>query len=59
MKDKIALQTANPHWREMIDVNLLSAMQPQEIAGAIVVSIRQPPDVTVRESWLAPTAALR
>jgi NADP-dependent 3-hydroxy acid dehydrogenase YdfG len=34
-------------------------MQPADVAGAILFALRQPPNVNVREIWLAPTAAVR
>ena len=34
-------------------------MQPEDIANAILFALRQPPNVNVREIWMAPTAAVR
>jgi NADP-dependent 3-hydroxy acid dehydrogenase YdfG len=35
------------------------SMQPEDVAGAVAFAIRQPPNVNVREIWMAPTSALR
>jgi NADP-dependent 3-hydroxy acid dehydrogenase YdfG len=34
-------------------------MRAEDVGGAIVFALRQPPNVNVREIWLAPTAAVR
>ena len=34
-------------------------MHVNDVAGAIVYALKQPPNVNVREIWIAPTAALR
>jgi len=34
-------------------------MDASDVAGAILFALRQPPNVNVREIWLAPTAAVR
>jgi NADP-dependent 3-hydroxy acid dehydrogenase YdfG len=35
------------------------SMRAQDVAGAIVYAVKQPPNVNIREIWIAPTAALR
>jgi len=34
-------------------------MSAEDVAGAILFALRQPPNVNVREIWMAPTAAVR
>jgi NADP-dependent 3-hydroxy acid dehydrogenase YdfG len=34
-------------------------MRSEDVAGAILFALRQPPNVNVREIWLAPTSAIR
>jgi NADP-dependent 3-hydroxy acid dehydrogenase YdfG len=34
-------------------------MRAEDVANAILFALRQPPNVNVREIWLAPTAAVR
>jgi NADP-dependent 3-hydroxy acid dehydrogenase YdfG len=34
-------------------------MRAEDVANAILYALEQPPNVNVREIWLAPTAAVR
>jgi NADP-dependent 3-hydroxy acid dehydrogenase YdfG len=34
-------------------------MRAEDVGGAIVYALKQPPNVNVREIWIAPTAAVR
>jgi NADP-dependent 3-hydroxy acid dehydrogenase YdfG len=34
------------------------SMQPEDVGNAIVYALRQPPNVNIREIWIAPTAAV-
>jgi NADP-dependent 3-hydroxy acid dehydrogenase YdfG len=40
-------------------VSKAGSMRSEDVAGAIVYALRQPPNVNVREIWLAPTSAVR
>jgi NADP-dependent 3-hydroxy acid dehydrogenase YdfG len=40
-------------------VNKQGSMRSEDVGNAIVFALQQPPNVNVREIWLAPTAALR
>jgi NADP-dependent 3-hydroxy acid dehydrogenase YdfG len=42
-----------------LHVSKEGSMRPEDVAGAIVYAVNQPPNVNVREIWLAPTAAVR
>jgi NADP-dependent 3-hydroxy acid dehydrogenase YdfG len=40
-------------------VSKAGSMRSEDVAGAIVYALRQPPNVNIREIWLAPTSAVR
>jgi NADP-dependent 3-hydroxy acid dehydrogenase YdfG len=50
----------DPRQREAIKAHVSKAgvMHVNDVAGAIVYALRQPPNVNIREIWLAPTAAV-
>ena len=58
---EVALSIPDPESREKIDrhVNKEGSMRAQDVGGAILYALKQPPNVNVREIWIAPTAAVR
>jgi NADP-dependent 3-hydroxy acid dehydrogenase YdfG len=52
---------ANPKDRAAIQAHVSRGgiMHANDVAGAIVYALKQPPNVNVREIWIAPTSALR
>ena len=51
----------NPGDRAAIQAHVSrgAIMHADDVAGAIVFALKQPPNVNVREIWIAPTSALR
>jgi NADP-dependent 3-hydroxy acid dehydrogenase YdfG len=58
---EVALSIPDPESRARIDrhVSKEGSMRAQDVGGAIVYALKQPPNVNVREIWIAPTAAVR
>jgi NADP-dependent 3-hydroxy acid dehydrogenase YdfG len=58
---EVALSIPDPQARAALiqHVTKEGSMLPEDVGGAIIFSLRQPPNVNVREIWLAPTSAVR
>jgi NADP-dependent 3-hydroxy acid dehydrogenase YdfG len=58
---EVASSIPNPEDRALLTQHVTKegTMRSEDVGGAIMFSLRQPPNVNVREIWLAPTSAVR
>jgi len=58
---EVALSIPDPEARARLSehVSKAGSMRAQDVGGAILYALKQPPNVNVREIWIAPTAAVR
>jgi len=58
---EVAQSIPDPEARAKMELHVSKegSMRPEDVGGAIVYAVNQPPNVNVREIWLAPTAAVR
>jgi NADP-dependent 3-hydroxy acid dehydrogenase YdfG len=58
---EVAQSVPDPAARAILahHVSKEGSMRPEDVGGAIVYALKQPPNVNIREIWLAPTAAER
>jgi NADP-dependent 3-hydroxy acid dehydrogenase YdfG len=58
---EVALSIPDPEARARLNLHVSKegSMRAEDVGGAIVYALKQPPNVNVREIWIAPTAAVR
>lgn len=58
---EVAMSIPDSQAREFIAQHVTKAgsMRAEDVGGAIVYALKQPPNVNIREIWIAPTAAVR
>jgi NADP-dependent 3-hydroxy acid dehydrogenase YdfG len=58
---EVALSVPDPEARARLNLHVSKegSMRAEDVGGAIVYALQQPPYVNVREIWIAPTAAVR
>jgi NADP-dependent 3-hydroxy acid dehydrogenase YdfG len=58
---EVALSIPDPEARARLNLHVSKegSMRAEDVGGAIVYALKQPPYVNVREIWIAPTAAVR
>jgi NADP-dependent 3-hydroxy acid dehydrogenase YdfG len=58
---EVALSIPDPEARAKLNLHVSKegSMRSEDVGGAIIYALKQPPNVNVREIWIAPTAAVR
>ena len=58
---EVALSIPDPEARARLNLHVTKegSMRAEDVGAAIVFAVKQPPNVNVREIWIAPTAAVR
>lgn len=55
----LSIPDAETRAKMQLHVSKEGSMRAEDVGGAIVYALKQPPNVNVREIWIAPTAAVR